>query len=230
MLLCSLILACGRGAKVPTPEATLPPSAAGTPAPPFPTSDAPLARLVIPAIEIDQATVPGKVDPATNTMVSPDGPWGIAYYDYSARPGRGNAVFAGHVDYVRVGAAVFWRLRDLRPGDEIVLRLADGLELRYEITLNRVYDVENGPWNELLAANAAPDAVTLVTCDGVFSRATGEYSERRVVRAVRKARPRSPGLPPCPRTSTPRSPSPRRILRYVVITSRGDAARDNCVR
>jgi LPXTG-site transpeptidase (sortase) family protein len=193
LLIGGLILACGRGgcAATPTPEGALPPVGAGTPrettATPFPTSDAPLTRLVIPAIEIDQPTVPGTVDRATNTMVSPDGPWGIAYYDYSARPGHGNAVFAGHVDYIHVGAAVFWRLRDLRPGDAIVLRLSDGLELRYEVTLNRVYDAEDGPWNELLGADAAPDAVTLVTCDGRFSRATGEYSERRVVRAVRKA-------------------------------------------
>lgn len=193
LLIGGLVLACGRGGRdgTPTPEATLPPAAAGTPlaptATPFPSSDAPLARLVIPAIEIDQPTVPGTVNPATNTMVSPDGPWGIAYYDYSARPGRGNAVFAGHVDYIHVGAAVFWRLRDLRPGDAIVLRLADGLELRYEVTLNHVYDLDAGPWDELLGADAAPDAVTLVTCDGQFNRATGEYSDRRVVRAVRKA-------------------------------------------
>lgn len=186
-LFVSTLLACGRGAGegTPTPVASRPPSAAPPEATSYPTSDAPLARLIIPAIEIDQATVPGRVDSVTNAMVAPDGAWEIAYYEYSARPGRGNAVFSGHVDYIHIGAAVFWRLRDLRPGDEVILRLKDGLELRYTIALNRTFDPNDGPWGEILAPDAAADVVTLVTCEGFFNKDTLDYSERRVIRAVR---------------------------------------------
>jgi sortase (surface protein transpeptidase) len=154
-------------------------------APGFPTSDAPLVRLMIPTIGIDQAPVEGEVDPATNTMIAPHGPSDIAYYTYSAHPGKGNAVFSGHVDYVNVGPAVFWNLRDLKPGDPIVVRLRDGLELRYAVESNDSHSAQGGPWQELFAADAAPDAITLYTCDCEFDTRARNYSERRAVRAVR---------------------------------------------
>jgi LPXTG-site transpeptidase (sortase) family protein len=174
-------LACGRGGGSPAPTST--PTAAS--AAHFPTSDAPLARLVIPSIELNQPTVPGTVDAKTNTMVAPEKPFDIAYYDFSARPGRGNAIFAGHLDYIRVGAAAFWRLRDLRPGDEVQLQLADGMQLHYRVTMNKVFDPQTGPWNDLFKQEGAPDEVTLVTCDGGFDPSSHEYAERRVVQAVR---------------------------------------------
>jgi LPXTG-site transpeptidase (sortase) family protein len=151
----------------------------------FPTSDAPLARLVIPSIGIDQGLVAGKVDPGTNTMIAPDGPWDIAYYTYSAHPGKGNAVFAGHVDFANVGPAVFWNLRNLQQGDEIIVRLQDGLELRYAVESNETHSAADGPWEALFAAGAAPDALTLYTCDGAFDARARSYSERRAVRAIR---------------------------------------------
>jgi LPXTG-site transpeptidase (sortase) family protein len=176
------VLACGRGGGSPTSPTSTPTATAG---PQFPTSDAPLARLMIPSIELNQPTVPGVVDPKTNTMVAPEKPFDIAYYDFSARPGRGNAIFAGHLDYIHVGAAAFWRLRDLRPGDEIQLQLADGMQLHYRVNLNKVFDPATGPWDELFKQQGAPDEVTLVTCDGGFDPNSHEYSERRVVQAVR---------------------------------------------
>ena len=149
----------------------------------FPTSDAPIARLIIPAIGIDQPTVEGRVE--NNEMVAPEAPFDIAYYTYSAQPGRGNAVFSGHVDYVDIGPAVFWNLRKLKEGDDIVVRLQDGLELRYKVTFNVVYSAESGPWDRLFGKDAMPDALTLYTCDGEFDRRTQNYADRRVVRAVR---------------------------------------------
>jgi len=187
IVLCALlvagVLACGRGGAPSAPGAATP---SATPVVSFPSSDAPLARLVIPAIEIDQATVPGLVDPKTNEMLAPAKAFDIAYYDFSARPGRGNAVFAGHLDYIHIGAAALWRLRDIRPGDEVQLQLADGMQLRYRVTTNKLYDPDTtAAWNELLGQQGAPDEVTVVTCDGDFNSSTHEYSERRVVQAVR---------------------------------------------
>jgi sortase (surface protein transpeptidase) len=144
-----------------------------------------LVRLILPTIGIDQTPVEGKVDPATNTMIAPHGPSDIAYYTYSAHPGKGNAVFSGHVDYVNVGPAVFWNLRNLKPGDPIVVRLQDGLELRYAVESNETHSAAAGPWEELFAPDAAPDVITLYTCDGDFDAGSRNYSERRAVRAVR---------------------------------------------
>ncbi len=118
-------------------------------------------------------------------MIAPKGAFDVAYYTYSALPGKGNAVFSGHVDYINIGPAVFWSLSKLKEGDVVIVRLQDGLELKYTVQFNRVYDARSGPWDELFSANAAPDAVTLYTCDGDFDTRTQEYQERRVVRAVR---------------------------------------------
>ena len=156
----------------------------------LPTSDAPLARLVIPAIGIDQAPIEGQIDTQANRMVEPPGAFDIAYYRIEnggvvARPGKGNLVFSGHVDYVNVGPAAFWNLRKLKEGDDLLLRLGDGLELRYKVTFNVVYAADNGPWDQLFLPDAMPDAVTLYTCDGEFDRRTQSYDQRRVVRAIR---------------------------------------------
>ncbi len=184
--LAAAVLGCA-GSPSPATPAPAGTSAIATPAPAarFPTSNAPLARLVIPAIEIDQATVPGKLD-AENAMLAPDKAFDIAYYDFSARPGQGNAVFAGHLDYIHIGAAALWRLRDIRPGDEVQLQLADGMQLRYRVTTNKLLDpTATKDWNTVLGQTGAPDEVTVVTCDGDFDSSTHEYSERRVVQAVR---------------------------------------------
>jgi hypothetical protein len=48
-------------------------------------------------------------------------------------PGQlGPAVIAGHVDS-RTGPTVFYRLRDLRPGDRIRVVRADGRVVRFEV-------------------------------------------------------------------------------------------------
>ena len=154
-------------------------------APRFPTSDAPVARLSIPSIGVDRATVPGLVDTRKNEMIAPRNPFDVAYYTYSARPGQGNAVFSGHVDHINVGPAVFWSLSKLRSGDMIEITLADGAKLKYQVAFNRTFDADTGPWEELFGPDAAPDAVTLYTCDGTFDSATQNYAGRRVVRADR---------------------------------------------
>ena len=96
-----------------------------------PGSDAPIARILIPNAEIDAPVVVKGVDNA-GVMIAPDNAYDVAWYDFSAQPGfGGNAVFAAHVDYINVGPAVFWNLKDLEPGDVIDVRLVDGTVYRY---------------------------------------------------------------------------------------------------
>jgi LPXTG-site transpeptidase (sortase) family protein len=183
--------ACGGGddgsptEDAPDPPAVVEESSALATAPTFRTSSAGVARLIIPSIGMDRPTVDGLVDTRTHEMIAPRGPWDVAYYTYSGPPGRGNAVFSGHVDFINVGPAVFWDLRKVAEGDEVIVRLADGLEMRYKVKFNRMYDAETGPWQELFARDAAKDVVTIYTCDGEFDRGSQNYSKRRVVRAER---------------------------------------------
>jgi hypothetical protein len=84
------------------------------------------------------------------------------------QPGQlGPAVIAGHVDS-RTGPAVFHRLRDLRPGDQIRVVRADR------------------PDGAVYGATTAP-ALRLITCAGTFDRARHSYRDNLVVSAVRVA-------------------------------------------
>jgi len=82
---------------------------------------------------------------------------------------------------------VYWiDFPKLVPGDEVDLQLADGMQLKYQVTTNKLLDPDQtSEWTTVLGQQGAPDEVTVVTCDGEFNSSTHEYSERRVVQAVR---------------------------------------------
>lgn len=160
------------------------------PAPsPVPPSEAPLARLLIPEIDVDAPLEPQTVS-ANGVMPNPSGPEVVAAYDLSAyHPGEehrvgfgGNAVFSGHVDYIRYGPAIFWDLSELEPGDEVRVVLEDGTVYRYAVVWNERWSLAEIPWGRVFEINGR-DAVTLVTCAGSWDGR--EYSARRAVRAER---------------------------------------------
>ena len=75
-------------------------------------------ELSIPSIGVD-ASVYSRSVGTNGQMGNPIGAWDAIWYDFSAWPGMGgypgepgaNAVFAGHVDYIHIGPAVFWSIR-----------------------------------------------------------------------------------------------------------------------
>ena len=160
-----------------------------TPAPdtalaPAPAPVSPVVRVNIPRIAVDAGIVTLGVDP-NGTMQAPATPTDAAWYRFSAKPGQvGNVVMAGHVDYLNYGPAVFYRLRELKPGDEIVLDVEDGRRFTYKVASVGAY--EDLP--QAVADAVGPtstESVTLITCTGDFNRATGQYDRRLVVRADR---------------------------------------------
>jgi LPXTG-site transpeptidase (sortase) family protein len=122
---------------------------------------------------------------AAGVMQSPDNAFDTAWYDFSAKPGYGgNAVFSGHVDYINVGKAVFWELKDLNPGDEIQIRLEDGTVYRYAVNFKQQYDAATAPVEEIVGPTPR-ETVTLITCSGTFSNVSHQYDKRLIVRAER---------------------------------------------
>jgi len=173
------IAAFGDPIRTPTPGPT------PTPTGQFPPgSDAPVARLIIEKAEIDAPVVEKGVD-AQGVMQSPDNAYDTAWYNFSAHPGSGgNAVFAGHVDYIRVGKAVFWNLKDLEPGDIIQVRLQDGTVYKYAVNFKQQFDAATAPVDEIVGPTPT-QTVTLITCGGTFDASTHQYDKRLVVRAER---------------------------------------------
>jgi LPXTG-site transpeptidase (sortase) family protein len=91
---------------------------------------------------------------------------------------------AGHVNYLGHGPAVFARLTELRPGDEIVLETESGRRFAYRVLALSTH--EDLPAEVAKAVGPTEDeVVTLITCTGSFDRATGLYDRRLVVRAER---------------------------------------------
>ena len=118
-------------------------------------------------------------------MDTPDAPMDVAWYDFSAYPGYpGNAVFAGHVDHVETGAAVFHRLPQLKLGDAVEVMLRDGTSYSYVVTGSRAYFDATAPVPEIVGPTER-ESITLITCVGAFDPLTRNYDQRLVIRAER---------------------------------------------
>ncbi len=183
----------GRPEVAQAPRPTTSPAPLPSPTPmPRVVNDQPPTRIVIPAIRVDAEVMVLGMDSQAVPQVpdrtnSPHPGAVVAWYDFSALPGRGsNAVFAGHVTWNRA-PAVFWALGELSPGDQVRVVVRDGRQLVYQVTETFMVDPAQPdairvmyPTNE--------DVVTLITCGGTFvpDRASplgGDYSHRVVVRA-----------------------------------------------
>ncbi len=107
----------------------------------------------------------------------------IGWWSGGVPPGeRGPAVLVGHVDSRR-GPAVFFRLRELRPGDEVRVRGADGRTVLYTVERTGRYAKSDFPSAEVYGATERP-TLRLVTCAGRFDRSTRSYAENLVVYAT----------------------------------------------
>jgi len=138
-------------------------------------------RLRIAAIGVDTPLDP--LGLATDGSLQVPGDFGRAgWFTGGALPGEpGPAVIAGHVDSVS-GPAVFYRLRQLAPGDAIVVQRADGATLRFVVEGVRQYPKASFP----AAAVFGPvswSALRLVTCGGSFDAARHSYRDNLVVDA-----------------------------------------------
>jgi hypothetical protein len=85
----------------------------------------------------------------------------------------------GHVDS-RTGPAVFFDLRKLSPGDEIIVVLADHLRERFTVRSVSTYDTPSFP-ARLVYGNRQHRSLNLVTCGGAFDSSTRSYLANVVV-------------------------------------------------
>lgn len=145
--------------------------------------------LSIPAIGVD-ASIYSRTIGGDGQMGDPSGPYQVIWYDFAAdgwtglggvpgQPGA-NAVFAGHVDYIHVGPAVFWSIRDLQPGDIVTVNTDTG-PVNYAIQWSQWAEPDQDFTG--FVAQTGQESITLVTCTGSFS--AGHYSNRFIVRGVR---------------------------------------------
>jgi sortase (surface protein transpeptidase) len=150
-----------------------------------PLAPSPPVRLEIPAIGVSSPLVRLGLNP-DGTMQVPGDFQVAGLFTGGPQPGQlGPAVIAGHVDS-RTGPAVFYRLRDLRPGDQIRVVRADRLVVRFQVEPLASYPKRSLPDEAMYGATTAP-ALRLITCAGTFDRAWRSHRDNLVVSAVRVA-------------------------------------------
>lgn len=139
-------------------------------------------RIRIPALGVDTVVQWVGLD-EQGRMATPSNYVDTAWYERGPIPGTiGNAVIAGHLDSAS-GPAVFYRLGDLRPGDEVIVLTSDGVELTFIVQSGETYAVADAPLERIFGP--ADDArLNLITCSGRFDRSVGEYDQRLVVYTV----------------------------------------------
>jgi Sortase domain len=169
---------------VSAPTATLPaarlPAAAPTPALQLPASD-PL-RVRIPALGVSSKVMDLGLQRDGSMEVPPSG-YPVGWYDRSPTPGQlGPAVLAGHVDWGgRRGA--FYGLRELRPGDEVVVDRADGTVATFSVDRVEEHGKDDFPTDEVYGDVPGAE-LRLITCGGSFDEDTGDYADNVIVFAT----------------------------------------------
>ena len=102
------------------------------------------------------------------------------WYALGPRPGdAGSAVILGHVDSKR-GPAVFFRLRELRPGDLVEVGRSDGSTVRFVVQRTAQYLKKQFPTDEVYFPTLTPE-LRLITCGGSFDDTTGHYRSNIIV-------------------------------------------------
>jgi sortase (surface protein transpeptidase) len=136
-------------------------------------------RIRIPKIAVDTSVIPvGRR--ADDTMEVPRDPYVVGWYKYAPTPGEiGPAVMVGHVDRIG-GIAIFWRLRELQPGDQVEIDRADGKTAKFRVDEVRQFAQNNFPTQEVYG-NLNYAGIRLITCGGVFNTQTRHYSDNTVV-------------------------------------------------
>jgi hypothetical protein len=105
------------------------------------------------------------------------------WYTGSPRPGAiGSAIIVGHIDSL-TGPGVFYRLSELRRGDDVYIARADGTTAEFRVTSVQTYLKDRFPTQTVYGPT--PDAeLRLITCGGAFDPATGHYLSNIVVYAT----------------------------------------------
>lgn len=158
-------------AEAPPPEP--PPQAAIPTAPPV--------QLLIPALDVHRAVEKVGVD-RLGVMNVPVNAWNAGWYQGGPVPGApGDAVIEGHAGYPGQ-PMIFGKLITLRPGDKIIVVLAD--KSRHLFLVVSMKSLPAGSAPPGFAEPYGPPRLTLVTCTGHFDKKSYWYSERLVVEAT----------------------------------------------
>lgn len=182
---------CGAGSlAAPAPSVaestSLPPSVA--PAPMALAKSTPV-RVLIPAIGVDSELMDLGLQ-ADGTLQVPAEGFPAGWFTGGPTPGElGPAVLAGHVDWGG-SPGVFYRLRELAPGEDISIARQDGSTAVFRVAQVEQFAKDAFPTGAVYG-NLAHPGLRLITCGGAFDHRARSYVDDVVVFADMVAARRS---------------------------------------
>jgi sortase family protein len=141
-------------------------------------------ELWIPRIEARSSLVSLGLNKDGTVEVPPVAePMQAGWYSLSATPGEaGPAVILGHVDGNRK-PGIFYRLRELVPGDDVEVSRIDGSVARFVVREVDQVPKAQFPTDAVYGDTTDPE-LRLITCGGHFDRATHSYMDNIIVYAT----------------------------------------------
>jgi Sortase domain len=137
-------------------------------------------ELLIPALDVHRAVEPVGTN-RYGVMNLPSNAWNAGWYRGGPVPGApGDAVIEGHAGYPGQ-PMIFGRLVVLKPGDQIIVVLADRTRQVFIVDSMRSVAVGTAPSG--MAEPYGPPRLTLITCTGHFDKNSYSYSQRLVLEA-----------------------------------------------
>jgi sortase (surface protein transpeptidase) len=137
----------------------------------------------IPKIGAQSTLIEAGLDENQAIQVPPvDQPMQAAWYSYSPVPGEpGPSILLGHVDGNKK-PGIFYKLHELKAGDEVFVKRADGKELRFVATRTEQVPKDQFPEDAVYDPTNEPE-LRLITCGGAFDKAVHSYIDNIIVYA-----------------------------------------------
>lgn len=135
-------------------------------------------------IEISRVGIRAAIEKVTisdrGILQAPKSPKKVGWYRNGAIPGkRGNAFMYGHLN-TTTSTAIFWKLRNVRVGDTVVVTNDKGQRLKFRVTSRQMYARNAAPLRAIIGSTSKR-RLNLMTCAGTWSSRKRNYSHRLVV-------------------------------------------------
>jgi sortase (surface protein transpeptidase) len=142
------------------------------------------STMDIPSIGAHSTLVPLGLNPDDTVQVPPVAtPMQAGWYEYGPTPGEiGPAVLLGHVDGNKQ-PGIFYRLREVNIGDQIVITRQDGLTITFRVGRKEKTAKDSFPTDAVYGDTTEPE-LRLITCGGSFDRSTHNYRDNIIVFAT----------------------------------------------
>lgn len=145
--------------------------------------------IEIPTLNIRARVMPMGLND-DKTIQAPTNINDAGWYTGSAKPGVKNGSLASFIDghdIGRIGKGIFYKLKDIKVGDEIIITKGNGDKLTYRVAKTEIVALNDIDMNKALTSvDVSKPGLNLMTCDGAVVEQDGKVtqSHRLIVYSV----------------------------------------------